>query len=676
MAVLFALTALVLAASLAAAMRLYPTSRAEQALAAFTLAFGVIQLSIQALGWSSHLDRASLALGVFAASVVLFALGLRGPDPAQRLRAFSAGLREHLALPVTAIRMALEARSPILALGLLVVFGVVVWTAWLAYLAPSGSWDGVWYHEPMAYFAIQNHGFELVDVPLHLAKVNTHPRTSENLMLWACIFGDRTLVDAVPSAVFPLAMLGTYCMTAAHVRSKIVALGASVVVMSVPAALLQLRSTYVDLTVMAAFVAGAHYALKPDLRSRDAWMAALGIGLACGTKANQVVFGAVLFAIVCVRMIALAWTERRGRQLLHPLGGLLLILALAAPDYVRTYLDHDNPVWPIRVDSARFDVHLPGPYDIQDMQWPLGTMLHEMYDVPSQGQDYHDTRRHAYGYGLTYVGLPLLLLALIVLLAGLPRAWVRRDRAEVATRTRLLLMFAVGALTFVTSPALYWARFSLGGVALGVAVVAWLLERRSWGIAPEGVLSAMIFANLLTLAWAQPAWEVSFTEALELSEIEPAERVFANTSLLFTPGMRRMREERIGAGDVVVFDDDLAFPGNLWNEALTNRVLYVPFTTRDEYLERLDALGAEWVAMYEFRDEYRAVDSRPETWREIGRAHFEIRVFERLPTAVSAGDGGSPDAGMPDGGIPAEVVPDSDVPDGSAPADGPPDAGS
>lgn len=654
MATLVLLSALVLVASLAAAVRLYPTGRAEQALAALTIGFGTIQLAIQALGWASRLEPEPLALLVVALSGALLAFGLRGPDVGRRAATLGAAVREQVLLPVTAVREALEARSPILALGLLVAFGVVAWTSWIAYLAPSGSWDGVWYHEPMAYLAIQSHGFDVTDMPTHLAKVHTHPRTSENFMVWACIFEGRTLVDIVPGVVFPWAMLATHCITAAHVRSRTVAMGAATAVMTIPGAILQLRSTYVDLTVMAAFLAAAHYALKPDLRSRDVWMAALGIGLSCGTKANQVVFGAFLALVVLARVLALAVRERRARHVLHPLGGLLLVLALAAPHYVRTYLDHGNPVWPFRFDSERLDVHLPGPIDIQDMQWPLEQVLHEMYDVPSQGQDYYDTRRHAYGYGLTYLGLPLLVLTLLVLLARVPRTVVRGDRRELAAQTRLLLLLLVGALTFASSPALYWARFSLGGVALGVAAVAWILDQRWRGLSAEGVLSAILFSNVLTLAWAQPAWEVRLRDAFDLAEMAPGERVFADTSgCLFSPEVRRWREERIGPGDVVVFDDDLAFAGNLWNEALTNRVVHVPFRGREGYLERLDELDAEWVLMYEHRDEYRALASRPGTWREIGRAHFEIRIFERV-TGTDAEP--RPPAEAPDAGLPAPAA--------------------
>lgn len=652
MATLCTLSALAALASLAVATRLYPESRTERLLAAMVVFVAVLELSMQALGWTDSLSATSLALVVSATSLTLLAGSLL-PDPRTKLDALGKALVESLGLPGAALGALREARSPVLLVGLVVTAGVLAWTTWLAYLAPSGSWDGVWYHETMAYLAIQTGSFRTPELPAGLSLVEGFPRAAENLMIWATIFSGRALVDAVGLLTFPMAFLGTFVLARQHLRSIPTALGVAIAVVTIPGSILELRSTYIDLTVFAAFVAAAHFSTRPRFSSRDAWMAGLSIGFLAATKANQIFFGGALGVVALVALVRAALRARSLVPLGHGLGALVLCVASFAPSYVQNYAEHENPIWPLRYRSERLGVDLPGPIDIQDQQLPLPALLHELFDVPSQGQDYHDTRKHAYGYGLTYIGLPALLLALGVISNRLVRAMARGEPATRSAMVRLLVLFGIGMLTFLTSPALYWARFSLGGVAIGVALVAWLLDQRWRGLSAEGPLSAIVFANLLTLAWAQPAWEVPLDEALDLATMDPGERVFADTSgCLFSGEMRRMREERIGPGDVVVFDDDLAFPANLWNEALSNRVVHVPFRSRESYLERLDEIGAEWVAMYEHRDEYRALAARPETWREIGRAHFEIRVFERVPASEASAER-APEA--VDAGVTAEL---------------------
>ena len=50
----------------------------------------------------------------------------------------------------------------------------------------------------MVAFAIQNHGFSMVDLPFGGAqKINVYPRLCEMTQLWFVIFTDRRVIDMV-----------------------------------------------------------------------------------------------------------------------------------------------------------------------------------------------------------------------------------------------------------------------------------------------------------------------------------------------------------------------------------------------------------------------------------------------------------------------------------------------
>jgi hypothetical protein len=118
---------------------------------------------------------------------------------------------------------------------------------------------------------------------------------------------------------------------------------------------------------------------------------------------------------------------------------------------------------------------------------------------------------------------------------------------------------------------------------------------------------------------------------MDLMRRAPAARVEAQVSHnLLPPSMARLREARIGPGDVVAFDDEVAFVGNLWNEAMSNRVEYVPFTDREAYLQVLAARHAEWVVVRRGSREDAALGSTGSGYRLLGHAQREDVVFERV----------------------------------------------
>jgi hypothetical protein len=139
-----------------------------------------------------------------------------------------------------------------------------------------------------------------------------------------------------------------------------------------------------------------------------------------------------------------------------------------------------------------------------------------------------------------------------------------------------------------------------------------------------------------------PAWDVPIATALELARLAPEERVHAQVSQNLLPAhASRRREERIGPGDVVAFDERISFLGNLWNEQMSNRVVFVPCAGRESWAERVEALGAAWAVAGRGGPCEQALRSREGRWREIARGRRDEVIWERVDPSPAPPPGGA-----------------------------------
>jgi hypothetical protein len=598
---LLALTTLALTGGTALASRFYRESRSERALAGIVLALFIVHGSVHVLGWTNGLTAPSLAALAASLSALAWIAGVVR-DPHGPARAFDA-LVDLVRLPIEAITLTARERSPAL-LGAIAVPLLCGWSLYLSYLAPSSSWDGLWYHEPMVAWALTHHGFSLVEVPTGMEWVNGYPRFAENLMLWSCAFWDRRLIDAVPSVLGLEAWLAVYVLARRVTVSRSVALGAASVLVTIPAAVLQMRSTYIDLIVAAAFLPALHFATRSfggtlPFRRSDAWMTGIALGLYGSSKSNAPLFVAFLLLGALASTIGACRRERSLRVLGHALGALTLMLALVAPTYVRNWDVHHNPVWPLRVHVERLGIDFVGPSDFGNMQTSLAGNLGEMYAAPTPGQDYHDTRHHAYGYGLTFIGIPLFLIAFGIIVVRWLGGVVARDRMQRALYGSMLALFWLTLPIQLASPSHHWGRYSLPFPALCLVLIAGALARGRSIRAIDAAMSAMLVLNLITLAWADPGWSVTVDEIAELHALSASDRPHVQIGpQLYEPEFMRLRDETIGPHDVVAFSDDMAFVSNLWNERMTNQVVYIPFRGQSDFLERVRAIHPTWIAVH------------------------------------------------------------------------------
>lgn len=646
MFVLLMLSTLALAGGTALASRFYRESRAERALAGIVLALFVIHGSTHLLGWTDRLTPSALGGLASLLSALMFVAGV-ARDPRGPARAADA-LVDLVRLPLQAVRLTWHERSPAV-LGAIGVPFVAALSLYFSFLAASSSWDGLWYHEPMVGWALAHHGFALVDVPTGMEWVNGYPRFAENLMLWACAFWDRRFIDGVPSVMGLVAWLGLYVLARRVTRSRAIALGVASVVVTIPAAVLQMRSTYIDLIVLAAFLPALHFSTRgwgtaaPEptrpFRRVDAWMTGIAIGCYASTKSNAPLFASFLLLAALASTIGACRRERSLRVLVHALAALTLMLALVAPTYLRNWEVHHNPVWPLRVHVEAAGIDFVGPSDFGNMQTTFSENLTEMYGRPAPpGQDYYDTRHHAYGYGLTYLGIPLFFVAFFLTLVRWLGGVVSRDAAKRRDAAQLLAFFWLTVPIQLASPSHHWGRYSLPFPALCLVIVAGALARGRSLRLIDGALGAMLVLNLVVLAWADPGWDVSYTELQELRDVAPSERPHVRVgNQIYEPEFMRLRDETLGPADLVVFSDDISFVSNLWDERMDNQVEYVPFHGAADFRARIAELAPTWVAVRPGRGGDTALRDPSSGYHELMIGHAEeATIFARGASAVPA----------------------------------------
>jgi len=614
---LAALSSLAFIASLSVSVRAGYDSRSEQAVAISGLWHGIIVLPILALGWVNRLTPVTVGASVLLLSLVVIALSVPWTFARAHIRHTGSALWGLVRLPFDAIWWA---RRSFVAVGIVGALGCLIWTAVLSYLAPSSAWDGIWYHEMIIGYAIQNRGFQVVDVPSWLQHVNGFPRVCESLNLWFVIFTDRRLVE-LPNSVMGVPLtLAIYAITRRY-ADRNAAMGWACAFLLMPGAVLQLASTYVDLHCIALFFGALLFCTKPHLRLRDAWMAGLWLGLLAGSKGLALAWVPLLGLVGLGRAIAQNGGRRPWSLVATIVGAMALIFSIAAPFYLRNWFVFHNAIWPITLHSTRFHIHWPGPHDVLEMNKPYKEMILTMLSVPVPGQDWPDTRVYGYGLGIPWLVLPVGLLALFVAVLKYPAyvlGFVPRDhRLE-----NLLFVVSPMLLTIPMSPALWAARYNLHLPVMFMFLVAWLFGTRA--LLQEAFTSIVVMTSLMMLWWAEPGWITHFSTALHLAHQSPRERAaFHTAEYTMAREVALARDAELGPGDLTGYAESCSFPALLWNETFSNRLQYFSrgaTNDPDELVDRAERSGTKWFAVASGTPEWTVLTTRTANWQYVGYA--------------------------------------------------------
>jgi hypothetical protein len=608
--VFLCLSTLALVAGLSGARRMRFESRAERLLAASMLASALIVTAVSVPGFLQMLTP--LVLGIESAALFGSALALScWRAPAGHLRASLKDLALPALLTAEAFTLTWRARSFAL-FGVAAALGVLAYTGWISYLAPSDAWDGIVYHEPMIGYALQQRGFEIVPTPRNFVHINTFPRNCEMTSLWFVAFWDRRLIDIVNNVYSVPVVLALFCIIRRYTDDIVTALGWTTCLVLIPGYALQLHSNYVDIHAAAFYFAGLQFATRFGSRIRDAILASLCFGLLLGAKSFALAWTPVLCAVALFALLVRHLRARPAAVAGAVLAGLSLVLLFGGPIYLRNWLVYENPLHPYVFDPVTRKLH-SAEIGGTEFHKSLAVVFSEMLAPPKPGFDYVDTRQFGYGLALPFFMGPLALIGL---------AWCAWSYAKdllgrlvgkpLGSTGNLVLTLLAPLTTYFYTPAFSHTRYNyplVGGVLI---LLAWFLARARR--MAEGTIAVSVITSMMWLYWAVPAWLVTFDEARRLAGMPAHERA-TQTTIGWSIGRDTAKErERLGPRDLVVYTDDIEFPAVLWNEKFSNRVTYTPMLPGDAMSKRLDELGAAWFVTSSLAGFF---DKHP-GWRRVG----------------------------------------------------------
>ncbi len=653
--VLFLLTTLSVITSAAVVVRMQLATRAERFVAMAMVWNALVIVPIYALGFTSLLYRGALAAVATVWFLAVLALTIVRSDYAMVRDGVIEALFEVLATPRDAVRECLRKGSWLVAGAVFFAIALSIWTAiqsW--YLSSWGQWDALWYHEPMIGWAIQNHGFDVVPLPMSAQKTNGYPRLVEMTQLWWVIFTDRRLLEIMNSVFGPVLAVGTYALCRRYTKDRVAAMGWGACLLVSPFVSNLLQTIYVDIQYAAFVVAAIYFASQKPLRMRDALLVSVCLTLAIGSKSMALVPVPILAFLTLGRLV-LEHRKTRKRAIAGvALAGVAMIGLMASATYVKNWIRFKNPLWPdVKVDIERFGIHWPGSVPMYgagprvDLNIPFPTLVGDLTMIPYTKTGSPTNQDFDYGFAFAYLIVPMSVLAMLVAFVVLgrpPMRWlwskIRKrpyaplpgQEADLARVRNLLFVAFVGFAMLWTSPALWGARYNISAVACMMAACAWLGGRRGLTRLGHGAATFAAMSSVIMCVWVVPRWYAYPHELWKLHETRYPEREVTPASR-FAPGLwiargssvtkdvGLARERELGKDKIILINDSYGnYPAHFWNLRYSNKVIYVP---SGEMLQEAERLGATWIFLANGDGLTSTVRAPNSGWQEVGTLNVE-----------------------------------------------------
>lgn len=482
----------------------------------------------------------------------------------------------------------------------------------------SDAWDGVWYHDTISGFVLQSGGGKPMPLPPNLLQqANGFPRTAELTSAFWWLFWGRTAIE-LPNTLAAVPMLSAGYLLARRLCGRRVALGLAVLATLMPGAILQWRTTYVDVFAAAWGLSAVHFATPPHRDRFGALLLGAALGLAIGSKSM-----ALLLAPGC----ALAWYLSQPRRSWAELWIVALPALFLGLTLVPNYRDFHNPFWPIQLAAPRLGIDWPGVRKSSEVNVNASARetLASVFVPPAPGRDYADLRWGGYGVVFAWVMLPLALVAALLMALRVWRTRRVRDERVVklarARAERVLLVLVQLALPVLLSPALWSARYMLVQACALFAISGGLSREPRWGRPFFTVL--LVLGLGLTLAriasFAPNLGGASVKETLAaLRDPQSPMALVGPASWTMDVTVARARDRELTTGTLVVFSDGVTFPALLYNDRCDNQLQYAE--ANSAWGPVLRKLRPNWIVASPGESLGLYAEAHPSEWEPIGAA--------------------------------------------------------
>ncbi len=385
----------------------------------------------------------------------------------------------------------------------------------LIYLPPY-AWDEIWYHlTPIAAWykqgAItqlpeavlwQNYnpdavGFDQLAFDLSVAYnwANVYPLNVEMGALWTMVLaGSDVLADAAQVPYVLLGALATFGLSRMVKAQYITSILAAMLFLLTPMVLIHLRTAYVDAAFAAMVTVSLYLFLKWQKQRQINYALLLGLaaGLMLGIKSTGLAFAAVfILAITAYGVGQCRHRKMKYRELGLQLGLILSALFIVGGFwYLRTWWFYGNPIYPVKIEILGRS--LPGlgsvwqlfmfhntPPNYQGRNIILNIFA-SWLELGDESYNYYSRTR---GLGPVWAAF-----ALPAILPFTFYAW--RQRYAPA-----LWMVAMTLIFLVIQPAVWWPRYVLYIVPVGLTAWAWVYVRLQNKV--KVLVASLMMLNLL-----------------------------------------------------------------------------------------------------------------------------------------------------------------------------------
>lgn len=532
-------------------------------------------------------------IGAVLSSGVVKWVTVKGPSVGELL----GQLRADLAAPRRLWEDVKTSKEPavVLIVPALLILG---WCAFMVLFFRSWGWDVLMFHTTITNTIVQDGSLAFMDTGFHQAR--GYPRNVHLLAAWNVFFLGNTSLDDAPQ--LPFGLIGALVCAAWARRfgaSRALSTGLGAAWLCFSPVFIQLPSVHVDVACAALLGAGAYFSAF-SLERRDRWVSALAFGLYLGTK-HTGLFHLGLYAPILVGrgLWELRTSNARVSTFLDQLGSVGLLLLVGGHKYLQNALVKGNPAWPFKLTLPFFG-ELPGENDASSQYGGPPGGRAAFFGIPGELERFVDQLRHwdkavyfpdlrdgYFGIAFTCVAIPCLFLSFAAL-RNAERRW-----------QPLALWYLVIAAVGV--PSAFWPRYSMGTSIAGVAAIGLVIALTPWGAVQKALSGVVVafFGLSLFFAARELARNPSYGWTTMVKQAPGWTTLERNTKQVVSwnwpEGDLLAKEQRFQAGDVVTWDESMAFPGELFTWDLRTKVVYVPARVDlSTFAQRTKEKGARW----------------------------------------------------------------------------------
>jgi len=450
----------------------------------------------------------------------------------------------------------------------------------LSFRSSDVSFDSLNYHLPWAAYLLQEGRLDYFQTLIPW--INVYPKAIEAWQAWHLALWHNQSLLQVTNLIFWLLGFGAvYALAREFSISRFISLLAALTYAVTPLNILQLRTNYIDLALSSLVLLLLYWSVKKFDESW--WLWSITAGILIGAKATMVIM--VMLALV-VKVIS-GWT----RPYKWP-WYVLTIAGFGSYFYARNWWASGTPIYPIGPKLISLDQLLSGSQaailkgkPMWEQLWLNFTTVHGQYSY----------QMNPGGFG--WLWLLILWPALMIFLFW---GWKQRQ-------FRLMTVVLVLVIGFLLMPANWWLRYGLFIVAAGSLSLAYILACLPchWrGVGCGIVVLFIIHSCLITgFSWQRTQLTDYYPEFRSLASIQQS-------------------------GSVIAYDSRLQLPFVLWNQDLSNRVVFVSSADKsyDQWMTGLRAAKVQYIVTKYPSLELQQIDSHKASF-ELLASQGDVKVW-------------------------------------------------